>query len=309
MRLCRFGDSRLGLVEGRRVRDVTAALEVLPAYRYPLPGYDPLIANLDKVIPRIREISAEAPVLALESQKLLSPVANPGKIIAAPVNYAAHLSEVASDSQLSAGNASHSMTIRQVGLFLKANSSLVGPGEGIGLWHLERRNDHEVELAVVIGKRANNVSRQDALQYVAGYSIGLDISIRGQEDRSFRKSPDSYTVLGPWLVTADEIPDAGQLNLSISLNGEIKQSSNTKYMTLGVEELIEMASSYYTLQPGDIISTGTPEGVSPIVPGDVIVATIEKIGSMEVKVRAAHQRKPEGEPIDHSVSRQAGNVG
>jgi len=303
MRLCRFGDSRLGLVEGQTVRDVTAALEVLPAYRYPLPGHDPLIANLDKVTARIREISASSPVLALESQKLLSPVANPGKIIAAPVNYAAHLSEVASDSQLSAGNASHSMTIHQVGLFLKANSSLVGPGEGIGLWHLERRNDHEVELAVVIGKLANNVSRLDALKYVAGYSIGLDISIRGQEDRSFRKSPDSYTVLGPWLVTEDEIPDPGHLNLSISLNGEVKQNSNTKYMTLGVPELIEMASSFYTLYPGDIISTGTPEGVSPIVPGDVIVATIEKIGSMEVRVRAAEDH------LDHSVSRQAGNVG
>jgi 2-keto-4-pentenoate hydratase/2-oxohepta-3-ene-1,7-dioic acid hydratase in catechol pathway len=88
-------------------------------------------------------------------------------------------------------------------------------------------------------------------------------------------------------VTPDEIPDPGQLDLSITLNGATKQSSNTQYMTLGVAELVEMASSFYTLHPGDIISTGTPEGVSPIVPGDVIVATIEKIGSMEVKVRAA----------------------
>jgi 2-keto-4-pentenoate hydratase/2-oxohepta-3-ene-1,7-dioic acid hydratase in catechol pathway len=251
---------------------------------------------------RIGEIVAASPVLNLDGLKLLSPVANPGKIIAAPVNYAAHLSEVASDSQLNAGNPGHLVTIHKAGLFLKANSSLVGPGEGIALWHLERRNDHEVELAVVIWKRANNVSRKDALKYVAGYSIGLDISIRGQEDRSFRKSPDSYTVLGPWLVTPDEIGDPGQLDLSITLNGEIKQNSNTKYMTLGVAELIEMASSFYTLHPGDIISTGTPEGVSPIVPGDVIVATIEKIGSMEVKVRAA-------EAHDHTVSRQAGTVG
>jgi 2-keto-4-pentenoate hydratase/2-oxohepta-3-ene-1,7-dioic acid hydratase in catechol pathway len=88
-------------------------------------------------------------------------------------------------------------------------------------------------------------------------------------------------------VTGDEIGDPGQLDLSITLNGEMRQNSNTKYMTLGVAELIEMASSFYTLHPGDIISTGTPEGVSPIVPGDVIVATIEKIGSMEVRVRAA----------------------
>ena len=176
MRLCRFGDSRLGLVEGRMVRDVTAALDVLPSYRYPLPGYDPLIANLDKVMGRIREIAVSSPTVALEGLKLLSPVANPGKIVAAPVNYAKHLSEVASDSQLSAGNASHMITIQKAGLFLKANSSLVGPGEGIALWHLDRRNDHEVELAVVIGKRANNVSRQSALEYVAGYSIALDIS-------------------------------------------------------------------------------------------------------------------------------------
>jgi 2-keto-4-pentenoate hydratase/2-oxohepta-3-ene-1,7-dioic acid hydratase in catechol pathway len=307
MRLCRFGDSRLGLVEGRKVRDVTAALDLLPAYRYPLPGFDPLIANLDKVTARIGEIAASAPVLDLDGLKLLSPVANPGKIVAAPVNYAAHLSEVASDSQLNAGNPGHLVTIHKAGLFLKANSSLVGPGEGIALWHLERRNDHEVELAVVIGKRANHVRRKDALQYVAGYSIGLDISIRGQEDRSFRKSPDSYTVLGPWLVTPDEIPDPGQLDLSISLNGEVKQNSNTKYMTLGVAELIEMASSFYTLYPGDIISTGTPEGVSPIVPGDVIVASIEKIGSMEVKVRAA-EAHPVDHTIDHNVSRQAGTV-
>ncbi len=293
MRLCRFGDSRLGLVEGLKVRDVTAALDALPAYRYPLPTYDPLIANLEAVRARIREIAGDSPAVPVESLRLLSPVANPGKIIAAPVNYAKHLSEVAGDSQLNAGNPGHTVTIQKAGLFLKANSSLVGPGEGIGLWHLERRNDHEIELAVVIGKRANNVGRKDALTYVAGYCIGLDISIRGQEDRSFRKSPDSYTVMGPWLVTPDEIPDPGQLDLSLAVNGGIRQSSNTRCMTLGVPELIEMASSFYTLFPGDIISTGTPEGVSPIVPGDVIVATIEKIGSMEVKVRAAQAASAE----------------
>ncbi|HEY2843660.1 MAG TPA: fumarylacetoacetate hydrolase family protein [Bryobacteraceae bacterium] len=287
MRLCRFGDSRLGIVEGSNVRDVTAALDILPAYRYPLPGFDPLIANLDAVIGRIQAIAGSAPVLPLEGLKLLSPVANPGKIIAAPVNYQKHLSEVAGDSQLNAGNPGHTITIQKAGLFLKANSALVGPGEGIALRHLERRNDHEVELAVVIGKRANNVSRKNALAYVAGYSIGLDITIRGSEDRSFRKSPDSYMVLGPWLVTADEISHPGELDLSIVLNGETKQDSNTRHMTLGVAELIEMASSFYTLFPGDIIITGTPEGVSPIVPGDVIVAAVGMIGSMEVKVRAA----------------------
>src|SRR5437868_5586112 len=148
------------------------------------------------------------------------------------------MSEVASDSQLSAGNPSHTITIQKAGLFLKATSALVGACEGIALRHLERRNDHEVELAVIIGKRANNVRAKDALNYVAGYSIGLDITIRGSEDRSFRKSPDSYMVLGPWLVTADEVPNPGELSLSIVLNGETKQDSNTRFMTLCVAELL-----------------------------------------------------------------------
>jgi 2-keto-4-pentenoate hydratase/2-oxohepta-3-ene-1,7-dioic acid hydratase in catechol pathway len=284
MILCRFGEDRLGLVEGASVRDVTSALDALPAYRYPLPSHDVLIANLDQVI---EAIPAQSPKLPLAGLKLLSPVANPGKIIAAPVNYQKHLDEVKGDVQLHQNTQTHTITIQKAGLFLKASSSLVGPGEGVALRHLDRRNDHEVELALVIGKTANNIPASEALNYVAGYAIGLDITIRGTEDRSFRKSPDSYTVLGPWLVTPDEIPNPGNLDLGIMVNGEVRQKSNTKYMILGVPELIELASSFYTLHPGDIISTGTPEGVSPIVPGDTIVATIEKIGTMEVKVRAA----------------------
>ena len=269
------------------MRDVTAALEVLPAYRYPLPRHDALIANLDHVMERVRAIAPDSPLMPLEGFKLLSPVANPGKIVAAPVNYRKHLSEVQVDAQLHQGNPAHKFDIHQAGLFLKASSSLVGPGEGVALRKLDRRTDHEVELAFVIGKEASNVPRAEALNYVVGYAIGLDITIRGPEDRSFRKSPDSYTVLGPWIVTADEIPDPGALDLTIAVNGETRQASNTKNMILGVAELIELASSFYTLYPGDVFLTGTPEGVSPIVPGDKIVASIEKIGSMEVEVRHA----------------------
>lgn len=286
MRLCRFGENRLGLVEGPVVKDVTAALDVLPAWRYPLPGFDPLIANLDQVLARVREIASGCPELPLEGLNLLSPVASPGKIVAAPVNYQKHLEEVRGDADLHHGNQAHMAPIHSMGLFLKATSSLVGPGHGIQVRHPERRTDHEVELAFVIGKRAHQVPASEALQYVAGYSIGLDITIRGSEDRSFRKSPDSYTVLGPWLVTADEIPDPGALDLSLSVNGEMRQSSNTKFMILGVAKLIELATSFYTLHPGDVIITGTPEGVSPIVPGDKIVATIQGVGSMSVAVGA-----------------------
>ena len=287
MKLCRFNDNRLGIVEGETMKDVTAALEVLPQVRYPLPWHDPLIANLGGVIGRARALAADAPAVPLASVTLLSPVANPGKLVAAPVNYQKHLDEVRGDSQIHHGNVAHTITIQSAGLFLKATSSLVGPGEGVALRKLDRRTDHEVELAFVVGKEARSIAAANALEYVAGYAIGLDITIRGSEDRSFRKSPDSYSVLGPWLVTADEIPDPGSLDLQISVNGEQRQKSNTRYLILGVGELLELASSFYTLYPGDVIYTGTPEGVSPIEPGDRIVATIQRIGTMEVAVRAA----------------------
>ena len=286
MRLCRFDDQRLGVVEEAHVRDVTVALDVLPSYRYPLPPFDPMIAQLESVAARVRAIAPTSPTMPLAGVKLLSPLANPGKIIAAPVNYQRHLTEAQADRQIHNDNPAHTLTIQKAGLFLKATSSLVGAGEGVALRMPDRRTDHEIELAFVIGKTASNISRDRALEYVAGYTIGLDITIRGTEDRSFRKSPDSYTVLGPCLVTADEIPDPGALDLTISVNGKVRQASNTRYMILGVPELIELASAFYTLHPGDVILTGTPEGVSPLAPGDRITATIQDIGSMEVQVRS-----------------------
>jgi len=230
----------------------------------------------------------------LEDVRLLSPVANPGKVVAAPVNYRKHLEEVLANADLH-----HDVKINHIekaGLFLKAPSSLVGAGQGIQLRKLDRRNDHEVELAVVIGRTADRVSRAQALQHVAGYCIGLDITIRGPEERSFRKSPDTYTVLGPWLTTADDVPNPGSLDLQISVNVETRQKSNTADLILGVAELIEFASSFYTLQPGDVILTGTPEGVSPIRPGDVILAEISDLGSMTVHVSA------KAEALDQKVA-------
>jgi 2,4-didehydro-3-deoxy-L-rhamnonate hydrolase len=285
MRLCRFDNGRLGVVDGDNLRDVTAALDVLPAYRYPLPTCDPLIGNLPAVSDRIRSLLPAAPALPLSAATLLSPVANPGKVIAAPVNYQKHLEEVRSDEGLH--HQSQVNTIHKAGLFLKATSALAGAGEGIALRKLDRRNDHEIELVFIIGKTARNVPRDQALDYVAGYAIGLDITIRGPEERSLRKSADTYAILGPWLTTADEIPDPGVLDLSLSVNGQLRQQSNTRNLILGVPALIELASSFYTLYPGDVFFTGTPEGVSPIEPGDTIHASIERIGSMDVKVRAA----------------------
>mgnify|MGYP001164764712 FL=1 len=160
----------------------------------------------------------------------------------------------------------------------------MGPGEGVKLVHTDRRNDHEVELAVVIGKAAKNVAAAQAMDHVAGFCIGLDMTIRGPEERSLRKSPDSYCVLGPWLVTPDELGDPGALRLSITVNGELRQDAHTSDLILAVDELIAWGSSFYTLHPGDVILTGTPQGVGPVKPGDTMVASIERIGSMQVKV-------------------------
>jgi 2-keto-4-pentenoate hydratase/2-oxohepta-3-ene-1,7-dioic acid hydratase in catechol pathway len=285
MRLCRFDRDRLGVVDGDNLKDVTGALDVLPSYRYPLPAYDPLIAHLPEVIARAVALRPAAPIVPVSAVTFLSPVANPGKVVAAPVNYQKHLDEVRGDEGLHHQNPIN--TIHKAGLFLKATSALAGAGEGVALRKLDRRNDHEIELAFVIGRTASNVTKADALNYVAGYSIGLDITIRGSEERSLRKSADTYAILGPWLVTTDEVPEPNALDLKLSVNGQMRQDSNTRHMIMGVRELIELASSFFTLHPGDVFFTGTPEGVSPIEPGDIIHASIERIGSMDVKVRAA----------------------
>jgi 2-keto-4-pentenoate hydratase/2-oxohepta-3-ene-1,7-dioic acid hydratase in catechol pathway len=282
MRLCRFNDERFGLVVGDNVLDVTPALSGLQARRYPFPEHDILIESLPSLRNAIEAVAKTAPARALKDVKLHSPVANPGKIVAAPVNYLRHLEEAHADPEIHHQNQIHE--IQRVGLFLKATSSVAGPSAPLIIRHPDRRTDHEIELAAVIGKRADRVKKEDALSYVAGYCIGFDITVRGPEERSLRKSVDGYTVLGPWLVTADELPDPSGLAMHLKVNGETRQKANTKDLVIDVPSLIEFASSYYTLMPGDVILTGTPEGVGPIAPGDVLDATIGKIGAMRVQV-------------------------
>lgn len=285
MRLCRFDDNRLGVVRGTLVHDVTEVLADLPAHRYPLPDHDPLIAALPALRARIEALADRAPGLLLEGLRLLAPVASPRKIVAAPVNYRLHQDEALADAAIH--NDTHILPIDKAGLFLKATSSLVGPGEGVTIRFPQARNDHEIELVAVIGTRADRVSRDRALEHVAGYAIGLDMTVRGTEDRSMRKSCDSYSVLGPWLVTADEIPDPGALEMELTVNGALRQKARTSDLLRDLPALIERASAWYALMPGDLIFTGTPEGVGAVQPGDVIEARIDRIGAMRVAVAGA----------------------
>ena len=285
MKICRFNDDRLGLVEGEFVLDVSAAIAVLPPYRYPLPTVDPLIANLDLVRQEILRLAPSAKRIPLAGLKLLNPVANPGKVVAAPVNYKKHLAEARASSEIHHNNQVDE--IRKIGLFLKATSSLVGPSAGVDLQHLSRRNDHEAELVVVIGKAGRNIPSSRALEYIAGYSVGLDMTARGPEERSLRKSIDSFSVVGPWLVTADEVADPANIDFWLKVNGETRQKANTRDLILGIGELIEFSSAFYTLHPGDLLFTGTPEGVGPVKAGDHIECEFVGIGSIHVDVRAA----------------------
>lgn len=285
MKICRFDNDRLGLVEGESVLDVTAALDIVPAVRWPAPPGDALIANLDNVRDEIDRLAPNAPARDIADVRLLSPIANPTKVIGAPVNYSTHADEAKADTGIHHGQKIKS--IDEYGLFLKASSALVGPSEGVALRFTDRRNDHEAELAVIISRTVDNITRGQAFSAVAGYAIGLDMTVRGSEDRSFRKSIDSYAVLGPWLVTADEIDEPGNLDFELSVNGETRQKSNTSQLIYDIPRLIEYATSFYTLHPGDIIMTGTPAGVGPVSDGDVMVVEFERIGRMEVGVRAA----------------------
>ena len=270
-------------MNGDTVVDVSAVLEFLPASVWPHPHGDAVITHLDKLRPRISELLKQGDALPLGGVMLKSPIANPGKIIGAPVNYKAHLEETNLDKDVMPGQTIH--PIEDIGLFLKATSSLAGPGEGIEINFPNRRTDHEAEVVVVIGKQGRNLREEEALDHIAGYCLGLDMSLRGREDRGFRKSCDTYAVLGPWLTTAEHVPDPADIPFSLTVNGETRQKSNTRQLILSIAKLIVMASAYYTLYPGDVIMTGTPEGISPVMPGDVIAVESPLLGRFEASVR------------------------
>ena len=287
MRICRFDNDRLGVVIGDRVHDVSAAQdEIRAAAPYAMIG-DAVIAALPAWRARLDAMAATAPGMPLSQVKLLAPVARPSKVMAAPTNYKKHIEEMRHVREAqAAGGSRFPSDIGQAGIFLKANSAMVGPSQGIPIRFPERRNDHEVELVLVIGREGSNIPEDKALDYVAGYCLGLDMTVRGPEDRSFRKSCDGYAVLGPWMATADEIADPDDVPLSLRVNGQVRQDTNTSNLVYGVRRLIAFASAFYTLYPGDVYYTGTPEGVGPVKAGDHLVArSAPSLGELHTQVR------------------------
>lgn len=220
-------------------------------------------------------------VIALSEAQLLAPLSTPGKIVAIGLNYMDHCREQ-----------NIPVPDRPI-VFTKFNTSIIGPGDPIS-WDpaLTQQVDYEVELGVVIGKRAKSIPVTQALDYVFGYTIINDVSARDLQfsDRQWvrAKSLDTFCPMGPVIVTKDEIPDPQQLELRTFLNGEIVQNSSTAEMIFSVAELISFLSHSFTLEPGDVIATGTPDGVGvfrkpPVFlkHGDRLVLEIEKIGRLE----------------------------
>jgi 5-oxopent-3-ene-1,2,5-tricarboxylate decarboxylase/2-hydroxyhepta-2,4-diene-1,7-dioate isomerase len=256
------------------VEPTTTILQLLEDGRF-----DP--AEFRIVLEFLKKHKLEKQYLISDDAVLKAPVLRPPKIVALGLNYALHAKE---------GNAA---VPKEPIIFMKAGSSVIGPGETILLPKGLGRMDHEIELAVIIGRRGTAVKKKDALGFVAGYTILNDVTARElqasdleQKHPWFRsKSFDTFTPLGPWIVTADEIGAPIGLGLECRVNGKVRQKSNTKNMVFDVKTQIEFISRFITLEPGDIISTGTPHGIGPIKDGDEVVCRIQKIGELKNPVR------------------------
>lgn len=285
------GAARLGVIEGDLVVDVerlaAAQGEALPASMLGLidlgrPGLDCLRACLVAAGGRHKPGVATA----LANVRLLAPIPRPRKnIFGIGLNYVEHVAESAASLDTSKD------LPKQPVVFSKPPTTVIGPGDAIE--HnakLTRQLDWEVELAVIIGTTARRVPREDALAHVFGYSVVIDVSARDNRRAGqwiFSKGMDSYAPFGPYIVTADEIPDPQVLDLWLTVNGVEKQRSNTRHMLFKVDELIADISSGITLEPGDIIASGTPEGVGAgrvpqewLKPGDVVIGHVQGIGTL-----------------------------
>lgn len=282
MKLVRFdagAGARTGIFTDAGIIDVVAAGG----------GYDTMaaiIAGGETAMTQLRTIAASArPSHAPEAVRLLAPIERPGKYLAIGMNYQKHLEE---SERLGVS------TPKQQLWFNKQTSCLVGPYDAIEPG-VTGKLDYEVELGIVIGKPAKGVKAAEAYDHIFGYFVANDVSARDWQFHSptftMGKSFDTHGPIGPWIVTADEVVDPQNLDLRCIVNGDVRQSSNTSLMIHPIAQQIEYLSTAFTLEAGDLIATGTPEGVGigmepPIFlkSGDIVRCEIDGIGSIENKV-------------------------
>jgi 2-keto-4-pentenoate hydratase/2-oxohepta-3-ene-1,7-dioic acid hydratase in catechol pathway len=289
MKLAIFDDMRLGIVsrDERSIVDVTAAL--------PWP-HDPdpvgagwwvrLCRDLGSLRGSLEAAASGGRAVPMTKVKLRAPVLNPGKVVACAVNYAEHAAEMAAVHERVGGD--RPAWLMRFGVFLKAPSSIIGPADAVVLPPAPvsegREIHHESELAFVVGKGGANIPEASAFDHIAGYTIGLDMTVRGEGDRSRRKSYDTFTPLGPWLTTADEIADPHALRITLSVNGQTRQDVDTATMSMRIPAIVAYASTVMRLYPGDVVLTGSPPGVGQVRAGDVLETSITGLGSMRLNV-------------------------
>jgi 2-keto-4-pentenoate hydratase/2-oxohepta-3-ene-1,7-dioic acid hydratase in catechol pathway len=273
MKFLYFDDFKLGVLKGDNVVEITDLLSDIPV-RDSRDLINGLIENFDKYKKTIEDYVAQNDGIALKGLKLRSPCPRPNNIDCMAVNYM----EDGTRKEPAPINAFH-----------KATSTVIGDGDTMELTDIPATIfEGEAELAVIIGKRAENVSEKDAMDYVFGYTNIIDGSARGLIASNFffsMKSRASYTPVGPYLVTKDEIDDPQKLQIILKNNGEVMQNFNTDDMAHKIPRCIEWLSSIHTLEPGDIIATGTNHrGLNPFMDGDHIELEVEKIGTLNVHI-------------------------
>ncbi|MFF3595552.1 fumarylacetoacetate hydrolase family protein [Kitasatospora indigofera] len=280
MRLARFhtadGTVRLGRVDGELITDITR--ETGPSLRDILPG-------LPARRPRIAAV--DGPRHHLSEVTLLAPVDAPQKYLGIGMNYREHAEE--------ARRAGITVPTNQM-WFNKQVSCIVGPNADVVKPDLSDELDYEIELGVVIGQRCKNVTAGNAPSVIAGYLVANDFSVRDWLQKrsptfTLGKSFDTHGPIGPWLTTADEVPDPMALRMTLSVNGEVRQDWPTNDMIYDIHDQIAYLSQVFTLMPGDILATGTPSGIGAptrnfLRPGDVVRAEIEGLGALENRIVA-----------------------
>lgn len=292
MKLCHYDANQAGIVEGDQVYPLGDALRRAGILRERYTMLEVIEALVQE--PRAREIAGDArsagKPLPLASVKLLVPIANPPSIWAAAANYRAHQTEMAERTGWGS-RAQLSKDELMAEFFLKPSSSLIGPGGTVLLPKASKHVDHECELCAVIGSGGKKISESEALDHVFGYTTLWDFSIRDpwgkqQNTRNIRKGCDSFTGLGPWIVTRDEIAEPQDLHIRVEQNDKLVMTAHTADMICGLREHIRFLSERITLRTGDLITTGTPAGVSKLADGDRLKGGIAGIGEMSFSVRA-----------------------
>ena len=299
MKICHYDRNQVGIVEGEKVFPIGQALVKAKHLKsgYTMLDVVEALANKPGAMKGVRDAVRVGSPVALASVKLLAPILNPPSFWAAAANYKDHQAEM----RVQSGSEDRSKLSKDdlmAEFFLKPTSSIIGPGGTVVLPKISIDVDFECELCAVIGRTARHVTEDQALDYVFGYTICWDFSQRDpwgrgrQNTRNIRKGFDTFAGLGPWIVTRDEIPDPHVLQVRTILNGKEMQNSNTKNLIFNVNKIIAYASQGTTLEPGDLIPTGTPFGVGfsrkpPVFlqDGDMCECEVEKVGKISNKIR------------------------